>query len=186
MGVAHGQWWRIITSGFLHFGVFHIVVNMIALWVLGQLCEQLVGKWRFVLVYAVSLLAGSFGGMLVSPNALGAGASGAIFGLFGLLLVAARARGVDLRQTGLLTWLVINLIITFLVPGISVGAHLGGLVGGAVAAVAVIELPARLAIRDSRRRDLVGGLVAVGIGALCFAGALASASAGGAHFVRLS
>jgi membrane associated rhomboid family serine protease len=176
VGIGQGEWWRIITAGFLHLSWIHIISNMIALWVLGQLCERLVGSWRFVLVYAVSLVAGSLGALIVDPHVSSAGASGAIFGLFGLLIVAAWARGIDLRHSGLLTWLIIDLVFTFTIPGISVGAHVGGLIGGAVAGLAVVELPRRLSVGAPRTREWAGMALAGAIGVACFFGALAVAA----------
>lgn len=177
VGIGQGEWWRIITSGFLHLSWLHIVFNMIALWVLGQLCERLVGSWRFVLVYAVSLLAGSFGALLVDPHASSAGASGAIFGLFGLLIVAAHARGIDLRRSGLLTWLILDLVLTFTIPGISVGAHVGGLIGGFVAAAVMLEAPKYLQVGTAKAREWTAVGLTGALGVACFVGALAVAAA---------
>lgn len=136
--VAEGEWYRLLTSGFLHAGLFHILFNMFALYVLGRLLEPSLGTPRFLLIYFASLLAGSFGVMLVSPNAAAVGASGAIFGLFGATLVIARGRGMNeiANQLGLL--LVLNLVITFTVPRISIGAHLGGLVAGLLCGLIVV------------------------------------------------
>ncbi|MEO9223375.1 MAG: rhomboid family intramembrane serine protease [Acidimicrobiales bacterium] len=177
IGVGEGQWWRIITAGFLHLSWIHIISNMVALWIFGILCERLVGSWRFVVVYAVSLLAGSFGALIADPHVSSAGASGAIFGLYGLLFVGARARGLDLRGTGLTTLLVINLVITFTIPGISVGAHIGGLLAGFVASWALLELPKLLPASSAKVRSgiAIGSTVVIGIG--CFVGALLIASA---------
>ena len=81
--IADGDYWRLITAGFLHAGPFHLLTNMLALWILGSLLEPALGKWRFGLVYFVSLLCGSFGALLLSPDSLTVGASGAVFGLMG-------------------------------------------------------------------------------------------------------
>lgn len=136
--VAEGEWYRLVTSGFLHAGLFHLGFNMFALYVLGQLLEPSLGTPRFLLIYFASLLAGSFGVMLVSPEAASVGASGAIFGLFGATLVIARGRGMNeiANQLGLL--LLLNLVITFTVPRISIGAHLGGLVAGLLCGLLVV------------------------------------------------
>ena len=98
---------------------------------------------RFLLIYFVSLLAGSFGALLVTPNALTVGASGAIFGLMSAAVLVLRQRGIDPMSTGLPIWIGINLVFSFAVPGISVGGHIGGLIGGALAAIALYEMPAR-------------------------------------------
>jgi membrane associated rhomboid family serine protease len=141
VGVDEGEWWRMITGGFLHAGLAHLAFNMFALWSIGQLLERVLGPWRFAALYGSSLLAGSFGALLVQPRALTVGASGAVFGLFGALLVFQLSRGIPIRETGLGLILAINLGFTFLVPGISIGGHLGGLAGGFVAGVGLFGLP---------------------------------------------
>ena len=134
--VAHGDWWRIVTSGFLHFDVMHILFNMLILWWLGRMLEPALGAIRFAVLYAVTLLAGSLGVLLLDPNALTGGASGAVFGLMGAAVVLMRRRGIDVMQSGLGGLLLINLLLSFR-PGVSIGGHLGGLVGGAVAGAIV-------------------------------------------------
>lgn len=143
-GVATGEWWRVITSGFLHFGLFHLALNMWALWILGAITEQIAGRLRTVLIYSVALVGGGFGAILLTPNSLTAGASGAIYGLMGGLLVVARARGIAMRDTGLITVLLLNLVFTFGVSGISIGGHIGGLIGGAIAAFLLVDVPQRI------------------------------------------
>lgn len=143
IGVASGEWYRIITSGFLHYGILHIALNMWALYLFGRVLEGAAGRWKFGAVYAVSLVAGSMGAMILSPDSLTAGASGAIYGLMGALIVLHRARGIPLRDTGLITILVLNLVLSFSIAGISIGGHLGGLVGGAVAGYVVYDLADR-------------------------------------------
>jgi len=136
--VADGEWYRLVTSGFLHQGLFHIGFNMFALYVIGQLLEPALGTPRFVALYFACLLAGSFGALLLDPNAVTVGASGAVFGIFGALMVIARGRGMNevAGQLGFL--LVINLAITFTVPHISVGAHLGGLAAGLLCGALIV------------------------------------------------
>ena len=139
--VADGEWWRVITAGFLHFGPIHLLFNMMALWVIGRDVEPALGPARFLAVYLVSLLGGSAAVMLFSPpNALVAGASGAVFGLMGALAVLLRRLRIPLGQVAGL--IVVNLVITFLLPGISVAGHLGGLVVGAAATAALVYAPA--------------------------------------------
>jgi membrane associated rhomboid family serine protease len=130
--VAAGDWWRIVTSGFLHFDIIHIGFNMALLFWLGQMLEPALGRVRFALLYAVSLLAGSLGVLVLDPNALTGGASGAVFGLMGAAVLVLRRRGVDPMQSGLGGLLLINLLFSFR-PGVSIGGHLGGLAGGLVA-----------------------------------------------------
>ena len=131
--VAAGQWWRIVTSGFLHSGLIHLALNMAALYVFGTPLERALGRLRFGALYVTSLLAGSLGVLLLSPNSLTVGASGAIFGLLGAIIVGQRASGINPRSSGMLTLLIINLVFSFAVPGISIGGHLGGLAGGLIA-----------------------------------------------------
>ena len=133
-GVAHGQWWRIISGGFLHENLLHIGFNMYVLYVLGQMLEPALGSLKFGVVYFVSLLTGSLGALLVSPHSLTVGASGAVFGLMGAAAVEVRARQIPLMQSGVGGLILINLIISFTIPGISWGGHVGGLIGGALAA----------------------------------------------------
>jgi membrane associated rhomboid family serine protease len=161
LGVAHGQWWRIITSGFMHENLIHIGFNMYVLYVLGQMLEPALGRLRFGTIYAVSLLTGSFGALLVTPHSPTVGASGAIFGLMGAAAVEMRARQIPIMQSGVGGLILLNLVISFTLPGISWGGHIGGLIGGAVAAL-VIQLGARY-----RAQALVlAGCAAIGIAAL--------------------
>jgi membrane associated rhomboid family serine protease len=138
-GVAHGQWWRIVTSGFLHENFLHIGFNMLVLYYLGILLEPAIGRLKFGLIYAVSLLCGSLGALLVSPHVLTVGASGAIFGVMGAAAVEMRARQIPIMQSGVGGLILINLIISFTLPGVSWGGHIGGLIGGTLAAL-VIQL----------------------------------------------
>ncbi|MEA2291268.1 MAG: hypothetical protein QOF17_288 [Solirubrobacteraceae bacterium] len=142
--VANGDLWRLVTGGFLHAGLLHLAFNMYALYWLGQMLEPVLGNARFAALYLTSLLAGSFGALLLSPHSVTVGASGAVFGLMGAALVMARHRGIDLMQSGLLPVVGLNLAITFL-PGtnISIGGHLGGLIGGALVALAFEEVARR-------------------------------------------
>jgi membrane associated rhomboid family serine protease len=140
--LADGDLWRLVTSGFVHRGLFHLLANMLALYILGTMLEPALGRRRFALIYFVSLLCGSLGVLLFSADE-SAGASGAVFGLMGAAVVVARSRGLNLMESGLGLWLGINLLITFTIPNISIGGHLGGLVGGALAALVLVELGER-------------------------------------------
>jgi membrane associated rhomboid family serine protease len=168
--VADGEYWRLVTSGFLHFNLWHIAFNMYALYILGNLLEPAIGSMRFALIYLVALFAGSFGALIVTPDSLTVGASAAVFGLFGAAIVELRSRGVDVMSTGLPLWLGINLVFTFTFNGISVGGHIGGLVGGTLAGIAIGEL-------DKRRNlpRMAGPAVAVAIGVASVIGAIAVA-----------
>jgi membrane associated rhomboid family serine protease len=136
--VAEGEWYRMVTSGFLHANLFHIGFNMFLLYMLGRLLEPSLGTPRFILLYFASLLCGSFGALLMDPNALTVGASGAVFGLFGAGFLLARERGMNALAGELGLLIVINLVFSFTVRGISAGGHLGGLIGGAICAVVII------------------------------------------------
>jgi membrane associated rhomboid family serine protease len=167
--VADGQVYRLLTSGFLHAGLFHLLLNMYVLWILGTLLEPGIGRLRFVLIYLVSLLSGSFGALIVTPDARTVGASGAIFGLMGAAVVVLRNRGISPMASGLPIWIGINLVFSVAVPGISIGAHIGGLIGGALAAILLFELPDRV-----RRLPAVAPMLAAGaLGAAAVVGSLA-------------
>ena len=136
--VAEGEWWRILTAAFVHLGIAHIAFNMIALNLFGPLLEQMYGHVEYLVLYLLCAAGGSVLTMLVDPLQAAAGASGAIFGLFGLAFIVPRRHHVAttqharaiLSQAG--TLLAINLVFTFAVPGISWTGHVGGLVVGVV------------------------------------------------------
>jgi membrane associated rhomboid family serine protease len=134
--VAAGDWWRLVTSAFLHAGIAHLAFNMIALWYLGTALESYVGPLRFGLIYLGSVLWGSAGALLFAPLSPTVGASGGVFGIMAAILVLQRQRGISIVG-GVGIWLGINLVITFTLPGISIGGHLGGIVGGAATAFAL-------------------------------------------------
>jgi membrane associated rhomboid family serine protease len=142
--VANGDWWRIITAGFMHYSFLHLLFNMYALYILGQMLEPVIGSVRFGLIYFVSLICGSVGALIVTPHALTAGASGAVFGLLGAGILVLRHRGINPLQSGLGIWLFLNLAITFTVSNISIGGHIGGLIGGVISAFILVELPERI------------------------------------------
>jgi membrane associated rhomboid family serine protease len=126
------QWYRLVTSGFIHFGLFHILMNMLLLFQLGKLLERSLGGGRFLALYVASLLAGSFGVLLIDTGGLTGGASGAVFGLMAGAAVGLHRRGVNVFSTGIGTTLLLNLVLTFSLSGVSVGGHLGGAIGGAL------------------------------------------------------
>lgn len=138
-----GEYWRIVTSGFLHAGFFHLLMNALFIWILGSQLEPALGKARFASLYFVSLLAGSLGSLLIQPDAPVVGASGAAFGLLGAAIVMARRRGIDIWSSGLGPILVLNLVVTFLVPGIAIGGHVGGVIGGFAAGWVLEEVEER-------------------------------------------
>ena len=134
-------WYRLVTSGFLHFGIFHIGFNMYFLYVLGPMLEPGLGRVNFLLLYMASLLGGSLGVVVLDSGGITAGASGAVFGLLAAATVGLWRRGVNPLTTGIGTALVLNLFITFAIPGISIGGHIGGAIAGAICG-AVMLAPA--------------------------------------------
>jgi len=168
--VADGEWYRLVTAGFLHAGLFHIAFNMFALYILGSLLEPGIGTPRFLAVYFVSLLAGSFGALLLTPDAHTVGASGAVFGLMSAAFIVARHRGVEQLAGQIGIYIIINIVFTIGVSSISVGGHFGGLIGGALCGLLIVY-------SERRARRPVGlealGMAAIGI--ISVAGALAVA-----------
>jgi membrane associated rhomboid family serine protease len=171
--IAEGEWYRLVTGGFLHAGFGHIALNMLALFFLGRLLEPSIGTLRFVALYAASLLAGAFGAVaLTDPGQITVGASGAIFGIFGATFLLAGARGLRDVASQLGFLLLINLAFTLSVPNISVGGHLGGLAAGLICGLVIVAGergmlgPRRLAVE----------LIAMGaVAALSVVGAVAVA-----------
>jgi len=139
VGVAHGEWWRLLTATFLHYGLIHLGMNMLVLWFIGPALEEYFGHWRYLLVYVVSGLAGSAGALIWSPNALTVGASGAIFGIMGAAVVL-EARRIWVFGGQAMGLVVINLGLSFVISGVSIGGHIGGLIGGAACALAFSSL----------------------------------------------
>jgi membrane associated rhomboid family serine protease len=138
--IYQDEYYRLITSGFLHAGIIHIALNMWVLWIFGRVMEQTGTRAEFGAVYGVSLLSGSLGALIVDPGLITVGASGAIFGLAGALLMAQRAEGVPIMRSPLLGFLVINAIISVGLPDISWGGHMGGFIGGAITGWAFYDL----------------------------------------------
>lgn len=160
--VANGDWWRLFTSMFLHYGPLHLALNVLALWWFGAAVETVLGRGRFLLLYLVSGLAGAAGALVVSPETLTVGASGAIFGILGAAFVLERQRLYVLGGSAL-SLIVLNLAFTFFIPGISIGGHLGGLFAGALGTFALSRFGTGHAAYG--RPGLVGvlGLVAIGV-----------------------
>jgi membrane associated rhomboid family serine protease len=168
-GVAFGQWWRLVSGGFLHANLLHIGMNMLILYWLGRMLEPAIGSVRFAAVYVTSLLAGAFGALLLTPHAFTVGASGAIFGLAGCAVVEMRSRNIPIMESGLGALILINLLFSFTSSGISLGGHVGGLIGGGLAGLA-------LQLAD-RRKSLALALA----GCLALSGAFVAASELTAH-----
>ncbi len=131
--VADGDWWRVFSGAFMHSGVLHLGMNMLLLWFLSQELEPALGRARFAILYGVSLVGGSLGVLVLSPLSPTVGASGAVFGLMGALIVLQLRARQNPWQSGIGGLVLINVLLTFAMPGISVGGHLGGLLAGAAA-----------------------------------------------------
>jgi membrane associated rhomboid family serine protease len=136
--VAEGEWYRLLTSGFIHGGLWHIAGNMLLLFFLGRILEPGIGTARFLAIYFASLFAGSLGALAMTPDALAFGASGAVFGVMAATFVIARGRGVDALASTVGILILFNIAFSLGVTGISLGAHLGGLVAGFLCALLVI------------------------------------------------
>jgi membrane associated rhomboid family serine protease len=157
-----GEWWRLMTSAFLHTGITHIALNMLALWFVGGAVEPRLGRWRYATVYLLSALGGSVLSYAVdSPFQASVGASGAVFGLFGALFVLMLRLRFDVQ--GLIAIIAINVVIGF-IPGLNINwrAHLGGLIVGAVLTAAMVYAPQR-----SRLAVSIG--VSIGVLLVCVA-----------------
>ena len=137
--IDNGEWYRLISSGFLHYGLIHVGMNMFLLWQLGQLLEPALNRGRFTLLYFAAMFGGSAGALALSPDALTGGASGAVFGLMAAAAIGLQQRGVNPMKTGIGGTLILNLLITFTIPGISIGGHVGGALMGAAVGYAMLE-----------------------------------------------
>jgi membrane associated rhomboid family serine protease len=162
VGIATGEWWRLFTAMFLHAGLLHLAFNCYALYIVGNVVEQELGRSRFAALYLVTGLCASVAGYaLADPRIPSVGASGAIFGLFGVFFAYNYSRrhlafyAARMRQIGVL--IAINLVLTFSIPGIDWRAHVGGLSTGIVAGLAVDGF----GNREKRNRIFVGTLVAL-------------------------
>ena len=165
--IAHQhEYWRLLTGGFLHLGIFHILVNMLSLYFVGTVLEPAIGRLNFFSIYMASLFAWSFGALVFQPDVTTVGASGAIFGIFGALIVVAHNRGIPIWQSGLGIVLVFNLVLTFGISGISIGGHIGGLIGGLICGWLVLELA------EKRRMPWLAVAGCALVGVLCIAGAI--------------
>jgi len=157
------EWYRLVTSGFVHFGIIHLAFNMYFLYILGNQMEPQLGRVRFLSIYFASLLGGSAGVLLIDQGGLTAGASGAVFGLLGAFAASLWQHGINPFSTQIGTLLLINLALTFFVGGISIGGHLGGLVAGAICGF-VTMAPGHKAYSAWLRRATPLGVAVLAIG----------------------
>jgi membrane associated rhomboid family serine protease len=166
--VKDGDYYRLLTAAFLHYGPFHLLLNMLALYWFGSALEHRIGSGRFLLLYVVSGLAGSAGALVVDPGIPTVGASGAIFGILGAGFVLERQRDYVFGGSAL-GLIVINLVFTFAISNISIGGHIGGLIGGAVATLGMTRF-GRVHAAYGRPGVLgVSAMVAVGVVSLVVA-----------------
>lgn len=163
--VADGDWWRIVTTGFLHASPIHILFNMLMLWWFGRALESLIGSRRYLALYVISLLAGSAGALLLSPTTPVVGASGAVFGILGAGLVLER-RGINVFGGAAFMIVVLNVAIGFIIPRISIGAHLGGLVGGALVILVMSRFGRANPAYTRMNASVILGLVAIAAGSV--------------------
>jgi len=166
--VAAGDWWRLISAAFLHYGPLHLGMNMLALWLFGAAVEQALGRGRYLLLYLVSGLAGSAGALILSPESLTVGASGAIFGILGAAFVLERQKTYVLGGSAV-SIIALNLAFTLFIPGISIGGHLGGLVGGALGILALSRFGRGHAVYGKPGLLGIAGLVAIGVASILVA-----------------
>ena len=163
--IAQGQYWRLFTPMFLHAGLIHLAFNAYALWIFGSMLEPEIGSWRFLVVYLVTGIAASAASYaFLDPQTVGIGASGAIFGIFGVFLVYNYRRrntalGAARLRTGLVL-LAINAVLGFSIAGIDWRAHIGGLVAGVVAGFAVDVR----GTASARQSAFVAGMVLILVG----------------------
>ena len=136
---AARSWYRLLTAGFMHYGIIHLALNMYFIYVLGPMIEWPLGRVRFLLLYIASVFGGSLGVIVLDGNALAVGASGAAFGLLAASAVGLWRRGVNPFTTSIGSILLLNLFITFAIPGISIGGHLGGAAAGAACAAVMLS-----------------------------------------------
>ncbi len=170
--VEAGDYYRLVTAGFLHAGLLHIAFNMYLLYLLGKELEPEIGSARFLALYLSSLLAGSFGALLFEPAALTVGASGAVYGLMGAAAAILYSRGINPLQTSIGSLIIFNLVLSFVIPNVSVGGHIGGLVGGAIAGFAFSR-------GERRGEQWLGWAACVGVAAASVAGAIAVSGGSG-------
>ncbi|TRZ97385.1 MAG: rhomboid family intramembrane serine protease [Nitrospiraceae bacterium] len=142
LGVANGEWYRLVTVALLHGGILHLLFNMYALWVIGASLESVIGRGRFAAIYVVSLIGGSSASLLFNASNIPAvGASGAIYGLFGAIVIVNRHSGRNAKSMYIV--IAINLAMGFIIPNVDWHAHLGGLLFGAATTALLVSGPTR-------------------------------------------
>ena len=138
--VAQGEVWRLITGGFLHGGILHLLFNMYSLYIIGTQVENFVGKWKYLAIYLCSMITASLMSCIINPNTVSVGASGAIFGLLGALVYFGYHYRIYLGsvlKSQIIPLIIINLLFGFMVSGVDNAAHIGGLIGGLLISMAL-------------------------------------------------
>ncbi|MEE9320200.1 MAG: rhomboid family intramembrane serine protease [Granulosicoccus sp.] len=164
--VEAGQWWRLLSSGFLHGSLFHIGFNMFLLYALGSQLERGIGSARFALLYFGALFGGALTVMMFDWDQPTLGASGAVLGIAGGFAVALWAQGNDPRQSPIFGLVLLNLGLPLLIPGISFWGHFGGVAAGALMAGLLIWWPTKNS-NASKRMTLLNGTGAMALLAFC-------------------
>jgi rhomboid protease GluP len=167
---TQGEWWRMFTCMFLHIGVLHLLFNMIALWNVGGFMERLLGSTGFLVLYLLAGLLGSMASVAWNPFVVSAGASGAIFGLYGgLLAFLMQHRAMQQHaflaalRSNTLAFLGYNLVFGFLQQGIDMAAHLGGLVGGFVCGCVLMPSLTGVSRTRPQGRSMLVGVIGLGL-----------------------
>jgi membrane associated rhomboid family serine protease len=166
--VANGEWYRLVTCAFLHGSVLHILFNMLMLWWFGRPLEHLLGRARFLAIYFVSILAGSAGALLITPDRPTIGASGAVFGILGAGLVLER-NNINVFGGSALIIIALNLALSFTLSSVSIGGHVGGLVGGALCVIALGGFGRGHAVYGRFNVAAAAGFIAIAVGSVAIA-----------------
>ena len=166
--VANGDWYRLVSCAFLHGSFLHIFFNMLMLWWFGRPLEHLLGRARFLSIYFISILAGSAGALVLTPDRPTIGASGAVFGILGAGLVLER-NNINVFGGSALIIIILNLALSFTLNSVSIGGHVGGLIGGALCVMALSGFGRGHAVYGRFNAVAAAGLVAVAVGSVLIA-----------------
>lgn len=166
--VANGDWYRLVSCAFLHGSILHIFFNMLMLWWFGRPLEHLLGRTRFVAIYFISILAGSAGALVLTPDRPTIGASGAVFGILGAGLILERSN-INVFGGSALIIVILNLALSFTLNSVSIGGHVGGLIGGALCILVLSGFGRGHAVYGRFNVVAATGLVAVAAGSVLIA-----------------